>query len=268
VARGKGLPPDRRVALVHGLARCVRLGVNQADTEKLAGAIHALLDASTEGAVVRPWLDPEVVRADLQSILDGAPQLQGYALPHFKWATPAEGSREAIFVAARRAVSAHDGEQAWRLLAPLVADTSVRGFGSMVPGGVADAAWSLAFMSVMRDMLIDDHGDDLHLFPAISKDQIPARGALEIPMLPSRYGPLEMKEFLVAKKLFGVQIIRLGSRQPHDSLAHMPAGYDAEAVLGPAGGQATLLPDGSVSCIFDPAQPQGLRFNVRLTKPH
>jgi hypothetical protein len=123
-------------------------------------------------------------------------------------------------------------------------------------------------MSVMRDMLIDDHGEDLHVFPAISKDQIPARGALEIPMLPSRYGPLEMKEFLVAKKLFGVAIIRLGSRQPRDSRAHLPAGYVAEAVLGPMGGQATLLPDGAVDCIFDPAVPQGLRFNVRLTQEH
>ena len=268
VARGKGLPPERRVALVHGLARCVRLGVNREDTEKLAGAIHALIDASTEGAVVRPWLDPEQVRQDLQAILEFATPLQGYELPHFKWATPAEGSREAVFVAARRAVSAHDGAQAWQLLAPLVADTSARGFGSMVPGGVADAAWSLAFMSVMRDMLIDDHGEDLHLFPAISKDQIPARGALEIPMLPTRYGPVEMKEFVVAKKLFGVQVIRIGSRQPRQSRAHLPDGYQAEAVLGPAGGQATLLPDGAVDCIFEPGQPQGLRFNIRLTQPH
>jgi len=268
VARGKGLPPERRVALLHGLARCVRLGVNREDTEQLAGAIHALLDASAEGAVVRPWLDPEVVRLDLQAILDGATPLQGYELPHFKWATPAEGSREATFVAIRRAVSAHDGEQAWRLLEPLVAATSDRGFGSMVPGGVADAAWSLAFMSVMRDMLIDDHGADLHVFPAISMNQIPARGALEIPMLPSRFGPLEMKEFLVAKKLFGIQVIRLGSRQPRLSRAHMPAGYVAEAVLGPMGGQATLLPDGEIDCIFEPSAPQGLRFNVRLTKEH
>jgi hypothetical protein len=268
VARGKGLPPERRVALVHGLARCVRLGINREDTEALAGAIHALVDASTEGAVVRPWLDPEQVRLDLQAILDGATPLQGYTLPHFKWATPPEGSREAAFVAVRRAVSAHDGEQAWRLLSPLVDATSVRGFGSMVPGGVADAAWSLAFMSIMRDMLIDDHGEDLHLFPAISKLQIPERGALEIPQLPSRYGPLEMKEFVVSKQLFGVQIIRLGSRQPRQSRAHLPAGYDAMEVKGPIGGQAALLPDGTVDCIFEPDVPQGLRFNVKLTKPH
>ena len=262
--RAQGLSPARRVALVHGLARSIRLGTDPQDQQALAAAIRALVGPDAEGAAVRPWLDPEQVRLDLQSVLEDAGATDGYALPHFAWDQPAAGSTEAALQAGRRAISAHDGNTAWAALAPLVARTTDDGQGCLVPGGVPDATYHLAFASLVREVLIDDHGPDLHVFPALGRGMVPPRGAIETTALPTRYGLLQTQSFYVAKKLYGTKIVRLGTRPPAQVLWHLPTGLQVEAIAGPLGGTATLRPDGLVECVLDPRHPAGLRFNIKL----
>ena len=261
--RGEPLPPARRVALVHGLARRLRLGVDAGDTEALATAIRALVDAGAEGAEVRPWLDPEQVRADLQAVLDESTPVEGYALPHFAWAVPPAGSAAARFVAVRRSLSAHDGQAALKELAPLVASTSVEGFGSMRDDGTPDGEWPVGFASVFRDMLFDDHGDDLHLFPAIGHAMVPERGAFAVPQLPTRYGIVEEEVHIVAKKMVTTLIKRLGAREPRSILWHVPPGFEVGSVSKPINGEATLRPDGLVECVLGETVSRGLSFTVK-----
>ncbi len=267
-SRAQGLSPARRVALVHGLSRSIRLGNDFADQQALAAAIRALVGPEAEGAQVRPWLDPERVRADLQAVLEDAGATDGYELPHFAWAQPAPGSTEAVLLDVRRAISAHDGAAAWAGLAPLVARTTDDGQGCLVPGGVPDANWHLACASLLREMLIDDHGTDLHVFPALANAMVPDRQQVETTAMPTRFGLLQIQAFPVAKKLFGTKIIRVGARPPGQVLWHVAAGLQVEAIAGPIGGTATLRPDGLVECVLDPRHPAGLRFNARLAAPH
>ena len=146
--------------------------------------------------------------------------------------------------------------------------TTSDGQGCLEPGGVPDARWHLACASLVREMLIDDHGADLHVFPALGRGMVPQHQQIETTAMPTRFGLLQIQAFTVARKLFGTKIIRIGQRAPAQVLWHLPTGLQAEGVAGPIGGTATLRPDGLVECVLDPRHPNGLRFNVRLTAPH
>jgi hypothetical protein len=265
MARGEPLPPARRVALVHGLARSVRLGVDAMDTQALATAIRALVGKDAEGVEVRPWLDPELVRADLQAVLDESTPMEGYELPHFAWAQAPAGSVAAQFTALRRSVSAHDGVAALAQLGPLVASTSIEGFGSMSRDGTPDGEWPLAFATVFRDLFFDDHGEDLHLFPAIGHAMVPERGALALPQLPTRYGVVEAEVHIQAKTMLATLIKRMGAREPRSILWHVPPGFAAGSLSKGIGGEATLRPDGLVECVLGPDVTRGLSFAVKPT---
>ncbi len=267
MARGDGLPPARRVALVHGLSRSVRLGADGSDLEALAAAIRALVGPEAEGAEVRPWLDPAQVRQDLQAVLDESTPVEGYVLPQFAWAQPPEGSVAADFVALRRALSAHDGPQAGAHLAALVATTNSEGFGSMSRDGTPDGEWPVGMATVIRELYFDDHGDDLHLFPAIAHEMVPERGALALPELPTRYGLVEMEVHIQAKKMLSTLVKRRGAREPRATLWHVPPGFPAGSLSQPLGGQATLRPDGLVECVQGPDPARGVSFNVKPGPP-
>jgi hypothetical protein len=266
VERGEALPPARRVAMLHGLARHVRLGLDSEDHATLVAAMARLLDASTQGAEVRPWLDPDRVRADFEAVLEQSPAPEGWELPRFAWCSAPKGPVATEFVAIRRALSAHDGETVWQHMAPLVAATSPDGLGAMTPGAVPDGEYALGFPSLLREMWIDDHGIDLHLFPATPKALIPERGhgALEIPNLPTRYGRVELSQHYQGKKGYGVTVLRRSVLPGGDVLLHLPKGLQAEELISPAGGSVVLREDGLVLCDADPSSPKGLRFNVRL----
>jgi len=262
--RGQPLPPERRVALLHGLSRSVRLGVDRDDQQALAGAIRALLGPEAEGAQVRPWQDPDVVRRDLAAVLDDAGLGADFSLPHFAWAEVPPGSRAAALQAARRAISAHQGNAAWAQLAPLVAGTSGIGQGSLQPGGVPDFEFAVALPSLLREVLIDDHGDELHLFPAMGLGMLPRRGVVQTTILPTRYGPARIEQFEVTRKLLGMTVWCRGARVPSALLMHVVDGLQAAAPAGPLGGTVSLRDDGALECWIDPKFPKGLRFNVKL----
>lgn len=263
-ARGAALSAERRVALLHGLARSVRLGSDAGDQQALAAAIRALLGPEAEGVPVRPWLDPELVRRDLQSVLDDAGAGQGFELPRLAWAPVPAGSRAAALQAARRAISARRGGEAWAQLAPLVAGTDSIGQGSLEPGGVPDFGFCLGLASLLREMLIDDHGAELHLFPGLAADMVPRRLPVQTTVLPTRYGPTHVEQFRIKERLLGLAVSNRGARVPAAILLHVADGLQPAAAVGPLGGRVTLRDDGLVDCWIDPRFPKGLRFNVKL----
>ncbi|HTE06972.1 MAG TPA: hypothetical protein VK824_12330, partial [Planctomycetota bacterium] len=181
-ALGKDLPAARRVALVHGLARAVRLGSDRELATGLATAIRALV---TEPAEVEPWFDPADVRADLGSILDWAGPAPdgsdaGYALPELRWASATSGPVEAHMLAMRHALSSGEDGRAWAECQALLAGTTVNGFGTTSADGEPDGRFSLGFMALVRSLFVEDHGDELHLFPHVPAGLLPFPGALDL----------------------------------------------------------------------------------------
>jgi len=270
VVRGQGLSAERRLAFVHGLSRAVRLGSDTALAQQLAVAIRALV---TEPAAVEPWLDPANVALDLQGILDWAgPAADGsgadYKLPELSWSPAPSGPVEATMLAMRRAMSADDGPAAWAAMQSLLARTNANGLGSTRADGEIDARFAMGMMALARSMFIEDHGDDLHVFPHIPGALVPYPGALDLTTAATHFGLAALQTHYVgaARRTMGVHVKVVANKPFGRFIVHVPFDCKAAEAKSPVGGSIELLPDGSIECVQDPFQPKGLRFNIKLAQ--
>jgi hypothetical protein len=263
------LDTARRVALLHGLSRALRLADEPELTESLAGAIGELLDGRQDEQVpVAPWLDPEEVTADLADLLAGGDPAAVDAalerLPELLWAAQPEGPVARTMLEARRALSDGDAPAAWAAMETLLAGANVNGLGSMRPGGDPDGTFSMGLLSLGRAILMDDHGPDLHLLPGVVEPLIAERAPLEMPFLPTRHGEMLVKMFRLPGDRVGVRVRSMFAVRAERVLVHLPAGLQPKAVGDRVGGKARLLREaGLVEVELDPGWAGGLGFTVR-----
>lgn len=260
------LADGRRLAYLHGLARCVRLSSTGDDEQPLAQLIEEYLGSGiADGELaVDPWLDPDQVRQDLAAILQRSGRGGEEALPRFAWAETQAGSTDASFLAWRRALSEYDGDAAWAVCKGLLDRTTRRGFGSMTPGGEPDGRWALGTATLFREMLIGDHGDELHILPGAAYGMIEVMHDLESDYYPTRFGMLRLHEFHSSPRLMGGWLVLSTPRWPERILMHFPPGAGLRKLRGdPDGGTATVLDEQTVELAFLPTATRGLRFIVR-----
>ncbi len=264
-ADGAGLPPARRLALAHGLARCVRLGDDAAQIEAVAQAIVQFV---TEPARVDPWLDPERVRRDLAEVLRRAGRLEEIEkLPVLGWAEVDDPQSTAgVMLALRRALSAGELERVFPLFRELLDRVSPNGFAGMVPGGELDGRFPMGFMTLTRALLVDDHGDELHLLPALPGEFVPPRERFAPAWIPTVYGEIDMSFHRVGRDRLGGNVkVRRGAPQtPARMVFHLPIGLSYDKIYDRLGGTARKDGPTTLECTVDPKVARGLMFTVHL----
>jgi hypothetical protein len=267
-AAGQQLSPERRTALVAGLVAAVRLVHSDEQLARdLAGVIQSLVVAE---APVEPWLDPDVVRADMAAILLRADPVGGAEaaakLPKLRWAERTDGPVAAHMLAARRALSGGDRDGFWEHYSALLEGTNRNGLGSMQPGGELDGQFPIGFMTLSRAMLIDDHGRDLRLLPGMNVEMLPDRNQFLMPFMPSVFGQTNIETFRVAGNRVSTTLGLRAVIDPHLIYVNLPAPLVASRVVDSVGGKARMMPDGSFSAAIAPYQGGGLNFTVVLAK--
>ena len=263
-AAGQQLSPDRRVALVSGLVSAVRLTHN--DEQLVQDTANVIKSLVVQGGAVEPWLDPDVVRADMAALLVRADPAGGPAaaerLPALHWAADDEGPVAAHMLAARKALSAGDREGFWSHYAQLLEGTSRNGLGSMTPGGDLDGRFEIGLMYLSRAMLIDDHGRDLRLLVGSHIELLPERDEFDLPWLPTIFGLADIETYHVPGHRMATTVRLRQQVEPHLIYVYLPAPIRAEKVVDCVGGKARLMPDGSLSAAIDPFLAAGLNFTV------
>lgn len=267
-ARMADLSPARRLMFLHGLARCVRLAPGDGRASRLATLVEEFLAALPDGGAglaalpVDPWLHPENVRLDLLAVFAAA----GKPAPEL--ATPAfaaveAGSTEALMAELARAILARDGDATMPLVQSLLDQTTERGFGSMTPGREPDGRWAQGLATLLRELCIDDHGPDLHLFSGASYGLLELTEDIELHWMPTRFGVVKPQQFHTGPKLMGGWVHMRNPRWPERMLMHFPPGVELRRVKGvPDRGTVTILGERLVQFDIAPDATRGIRFLV------
>jgi len=273
-SRAGPLPLERKLAYLHGLARCLRLAADTSRHGALAQAIDELMRGGgpegwsepwEDGAVaVAPWLDPDQVRADLGRVLTRAGMDGADDLPRMVWPTvdDAEGMT-GLMLEARKALSAGDGDRAWAILVRLLGRTTRVGVGCMQPGGPSDGRFCLAIMTLVRGFLIDDHGPDLHIFPGIAHGMLERGIDVKMPWMPTAFGQLHSQSFYTGKNMVGGWVTLRGRGAPLTTVMHFPPDMRLRQTKSQHGvGTVEVLDSNSVQLGLMSNKP--LRFNIRI----
>lgn len=222
---GRVLDAAGRVALCHGLVTGIRVRAFDEDTPAVADAIRELVEA---GAPVAPWLDPDVVRADLQDIVERAVAFddarEPFEVPALAWAEGLDpASVRGRLQAARRALSAGDAQAAWTVLDALLAEHPT-GLGALDPADEYDALFTVAMLSLLRATIVDDHGERLHLLPVLPTALVNDRGALGGAFLPTRFGRVLFKFFASGKRAWTIDVVPQFVRGDEQLVVSLPGG--------------------------------------------
>ncbi|MGQ0552690.1 MAG: hypothetical protein ACT4PU_05675 [Planctomycetota bacterium] len=267
---GQALSPERRLALAHSLVRCAQPSGNTKLAAQAANALQALF---TEPAQVAPWQDPEIVRKELVNLLvrvnpDSGAEL-GQALPALSWATVAPGSIAQRMQAVRRAISAQDGHTAITGLLALAEATDRTGLGAMQAGGEPDAGFTLGLFALTRAALVDDSNAELLLLPALDRRLVPPPGKLfDLPLVPTRFGPIKVQLFSPGKDRLGVNIHFLEGLTQSSARLRAPAGCVLAGRPNGHGGDWKLLDDGTLWVAPEPlVYGNKVNATIRFTTP-
>ncbi|GJM23426.1 MAG: hypothetical protein DHS20C15_33410 [Planctomycetota bacterium] len=265
--RAEGLSPERRLAYVHSLARCMRLrGEAHPQAEQLAKLI---VEWVREPLAVSPWLDPVAVRSDLLEILQDGGVVAPSDFPELKWAEVEDAdSLPGKFLAHRRALSAGEQAQAWDRLQDLMLTLSPQGYGAMVPGQVPSSSFAAAAMTAARECLIDDHNGSLTLFPGVDyglmEHRVPAEGCL----MPTRFGITKAQMHYAGRKNMGVTIGFQEMRAPEEFLIKfIPSVVGGDVGITEGGRVRKVKSTDNVFKVlqYGPFAPLGLRFSMNVT---
>ena len=272
--RASSLPLDRKVAYLHGLARAVRLAGHTSRHGDLAQAIISLMKGEgpegwaepwADGAVaVAPWLDPDEVRADFVQVLDRAGMPGSEALPQLAWAeSPAAGSTAAEMLEARKALSAGDANAAWEALEKLLNRTTHVGLGSMEPGGTTGGRFAMGMTSLVRAFLVDDHGDDLQIFPGSCGGMVELGVAVKTAWLPTAFGQVQAQGFFTGKNLMGGWVTLRGTFAAARTVMNFPPETVLRKLKSQHGdGTIEIIENNVVQLGLPPGRP--LRFTLSI----
>jgi len=225
VEDGDSLDAAGRVALVHGLACAIRVRKFDEFAPPLADAIRAHVQAD---APVPAWLDPRLVRADLQDIVERAvafdPEREAFEVPRLAWARGLDpASVRGRLASVRRALSDGDPEGAWTSYAALL-DDHPEGIGALDPADEYDARFSVAMLSLLRAMVLDDHGERLRLLTATPAALVNEDGPLGGAFLPTRFGRVRFQFFASGRKAWTVDVVPQLVRGPDELVVGVPGG--------------------------------------------
>jgi len=260
------LEPARQLMFLHGLARVARLSMVDMQSISLGDVLRGfLVSGVAEGLPVDPWLHPENVRLDLKAVLDRSGQGGAELLPEFSWAAVQPGSIEDSMQQLSRAIHDRDNVTAWAQCSSLLDRTSRWGFGSLSPDGEADGAWALAMGSLLREVLFDDHGDELHLLPGSDRGLISDELGIETQFMATRFGWLKLQQFHSGKRLVGGRVLLRMPRWPERIVMYFAPSEGLKMVKPtPEGGYVELLDEHSAELVILPDAVLGLRFSVRV----
>ena len=256
------MTPEQRVGYLHGLTRLVRLTRSPEFDLQLADAI---IDHLQPGEV-SPWMDPELVREDFASILRRAGRKQA-EWPELTWATVEPGTADAEFQAWRRAISAHDGEAAWASAKQLLGRTDGQGIGSVHADGEPDGRFAYLYLHLVREMMVDDHGDDLLLLHAVPERLYPRLGQIDTYAVPTVFGQVRTRAWYIGPKggnmgfNFSLQN-RLG--EPARTLWRIPPGRTVKRFQELQGGTAEEIEPGLLNLVCE--HPKGVSFVLRMQR--
>jgi hypothetical protein len=123
----------------------------------------------------------------------------------------------------------------------------------------------MGVLTLMRDLMIDDHGPDLHLLPAIGDELFYPQNPMHFPPLHSIWGTADLKMYRFKQNRMAY-ILTMPTRrdEPELLLVHLPAGKTVRKVMSEVGGVGRLMPDGSIATVIDPLFTIGVNIVVRL----
>jgi len=256
----EGLPPARRLAYLHGLARCMRLrGEPHPRAEEVAELIEQWV---TEPLAVAPWLDPANVRADLLEVFDDAGRVPPSDFPELLWAEVADPNSVAgRFLAQRIALSTGEQAEAWRQLQGILLTLAPQGYGSMQVGDVPTAAFAQAGMKMARESLVSDHGGELQIFPGVDygvlEFNVPSKGSV----MPTRFGVTQAQMFYSGRRQIGAKFGWTKTREPERVLYHFIPSIESGGVGITEGGKIKKLDNNTFEVKqYGPFAPLGLRW--------
>lgn len=259
------LDDERKVAYLHGLARAIRLWPEMHHAPALALAITELGDPDV---AVAPWHDPDVVREDLTLIVSSMGMPTDGLMTRLRWADVEEGTTAATMQAARKAIRDRNGLQVWEHFRELFQSAEANGIGSM-DGGEIDASYSLGMLTLGRAMLLDDHGDELNMYPGGSVGIMSNATETDTTFLPSRFGMVKSRAYHIGPKVFGNWTVLRGTVPPSLVTVTVPDGLLIRSVKsGTFGGEAVAVPgvERLIELQMDPVGSQGIRIQVRVAK--
>jgi hypothetical protein len=254
---------DRKLAYLHGLARAVRLSPHYGGKRALA---EAIVEFGDPDVAVEPWHDPEIVRQDLVNIVESEGLPTDGLMRRLRWADVEEGSAESHMQIARRALSNREGALAWEQLRELFKLADGLGMGSLT-GGELDAQYSVAMLTLVRAMLVDDHGDGLNLFPGISQALVSSGNETDTSWFPTRFGDVKSRAYYVGSKSFGNWTVIRSASPTTEMTVTIPDGLHMRNVKGGSkGGVVRVVPgeERLVSISMESTLAQEVRFQVRV----
>ena len=260
VELGSDLSPERRVALLDGLMRATRLFPASPNDEALAEAIITLHDTE---AAVPPWSNPAHVRAGFSFILDRAGRGdEAEDLPALTWAEPEEGTAAALMVSVRQALAEPAPLLAWNRLQEVLDRTTSDGTGSLGgPNDPTDGMFGVGMLSLVRAFLLDDWGEDLHIFPGMSSAFMPGIQRITVAQLISRFGAVRLSTSWVRKnRILGGMFGFIPHTEPGRIVFHPPVLYAGMGVQVVRGGEVDFQPDGTL--VLSNFEKADIIFNV------
>lgn len=258
------LSPERRLAYVHGLARCMRLrGEPHPRAEDLADMIEAYV---REPLAVPPWNDPAHVRADLLEVFDDAGRSPPDDFPEFVWAEVTDPqSIEGRFLAQRIAQSTGEQAEAWRQLQGLLGTLAPQGYGSMQVGGVPSGRFAHAAMQVARETIVSDHGGVLEIFPGVDygllEVSVPSKGSV----MPTRFGLTQSQMYYSGRRQIGAKFGWTKTREPESVYYHFIPSIESGRVGITEGGKIKKIDNNTFEVKqYGPFAPLGLRWFMNV----
>lgn len=255
------LEPAERVAVAAALAQCARLSSDETIRARVALLLNDhICDASLDGLPVRPWLDPEVVATEMREVLDDV----GFDAepPELAWADVEEGSTAALLQDLRRAISARDFAGIEAALASLGGVLDANTIGRLDPDGEPDDVVGLALLSCVRAMMIDDHGDELQVLPAVPASLI-GDTPLDSATIPTRFGRVRARSWWSSNKRrrINLDLFHLPGPRPDAVVWRLPDDRAVDSVRVFAEGDQELRGDHEV--VLD-AVGAGIQLEVKF----
>jgi len=118
-------------------------------------------------------------------------------------------------------------------------------------------------LNVAREMLVDDHGEQLVLFPQLPAAFIELGSEMHIDFTPTRFGQVRAQLYTVGPKNIGLWVRTIAGHREAPLVAYLPETFEPRRLLGkPTGGEAQILPNGAIRLWVDPVGPSGLRLSA------
>ena len=122
-------------------------------------------------------------------------------------------------------------------------------------------------LTLVRAMLVDDHGDGLNLFPGISQALVSSGSETDTSWFPTRFGDVKSRAYYVGSKSFGNWTVIRSASPTTEMTVTIPDGLHMRNVKGGSkGGVVRVVPgeERLVSISMESTLAQEVRFQVRV----